>query len=971
MGKAGRPEDSSRLLNISRERVWCGSASATAPHSLCGAQFCPSPPRDKLVVNNLLPFVIAGVTAGSIYGLNATGLVLGYKTTGIFNFAQGAVAALAAFVFFFLHVDHRIPWPIALVISVGVLGPLIGVALELITRQLPHVSPAYQVLATVGFVVLTIAVCVQWYGADGRFYPAYLPTRGTRIGGVFIGFDQMIIISIGLLACAGLFVFLRTTRLGIALRAVVDGPELLALTGTGPTRIRRYAWGTSTTFAALSGVLLAPSLTLDSVGLSFLVVESFGAAAIGYFANLPLAYFGGLVVGVAGAVATKFVVETTWLVGLPASIPFIILFIALLVTPRARLTKQRLIAVTPPAPSWAAPVPARLVSGAAFAVVLLLIPTFAGIHLAAFTDALAYVILFLSLGLLVRTSGQVSLGHLGFAAVGAAASAHLTHDFNVPWLLAVLAAGLIAVPIGAFVAIPAIRLSGVFLALATLGFAVLLQYLMYPTGLMFGITADGLPARRPHWAGLGSDIRYYYVVLGFVVVTVAAMVLIHHTRPGRLLRALADSPLALETHGATVNLTRLMVFCVSAFFAAISGALLVSSYTVATGNYFSSFLALTTFVVLLIAFAGFPWYAFLAAFNFTVVPSYVTFSGITNYLNMVFGAVALLAPLYATRHRGMPLRVRHHVEVFSDRWARGHERRRQIRGLSRRDGSAEALASPAAVPGDVPGLRPRRNGSRTGLEVRGLRVQYGGNVAVDDVSLSAQPGKITGLIGPNGAGKTTLFNACSGFVKPSRGVIHLDGTAITRASPATRGRMGIGRTFQRVELWPSFTVRENVAMACEASLAGGNLTHHLFSRRGDRRRIATATDAAMSEVGITQIADREARHLSLGQRRLTELARCLAGPFDTLLLDEPSSGLDVVNVQMFVEVLMRVAKKRGLAVLLVEHDVPMVMSVCDGIYVMDAGRLIFEGNPSSVAASDRVKVAYVGTTNTNLGLADV
>jgi ABC-type branched-subunit amino acid transport system ATPase component len=250
-------------------------------------------------------------------------------------------------------------------------------------------------------------------------------------------------------------------------------------------------------------------------------------------------------------------------------------------------------------------------------------------------------------------------------------------------------------------------------------------------------------------------------------------------------------------------------------------------------------------------------------------------------------------------------------------------------------------------------------------------VTFGGLVAVDGLALRAPTGRITGLIGPNGAGKTTTFNACCGLVSAATGVVQLDAKEITRLSPAHRARLGIGRTFQQMELFDSLSVMENVAIGSEASMAGTNPLTQVFSKSSDRASIDAAARAAITLCGIAELADATAGSISTGQRRLVELARCLAGPFRILLLDEPSSGLDRHETEHFGRILQRVVAERDVGILLVEHDMSLVMDICQHIYVLDFGVPIFEGTPLEVAASPLVQAAYLGTDEEVLELFEV
>ena len=908
-------------------------------------------------MNALLPFVILGIAAGSVYGLTGTGLVLTYKTSGIFNFAQGAVATTGAYVFYILHDDilHVPAVPTAL-ICVFVVGPVLGLGLETMARRLADASATMKIVATIGLVLVVQGFFSATFGTLARTFPAWLPQHAVEIGGVFVGEDQMIITGIALAATVGLFLFFRRTRLGVAMRGVVDNPELLDLGGTSPAAVRRWAWIIGSSFAVLAGILLAPTLNLDATVLTLLVVQAFGAAAIGRFSSLPLTYVGGLVVGIIASVATKYVVTSTAaLAGLPASIPFIVLFLVLVFTPRSKLAERR-VSRPQPARPYAAPARVQIAGAVVLGAVLLIVPHLVNsAQLPYWSDGMTEVILFLSLGLLVRTSGQVSLCQAAFAAIGATTMGHLTAGFGLPWGVALLLAGLAAVPVGAFIAIPAIRLPGVFLALATFGFGVTMGQMGYPLWIMFGSSSLGQAVNRPSFAQ--GDIAFYYLVLAFAVLVSLMVIWLVRSRLGRLLRGMADSPVALATHGTSVVVTRVLVFCISAFLAAISGALFGGVVHTVTSSDFASFSSLTLLALLVLIPGREPWYAFGAAFALVVVPSWIsTGATVSDWLNVLFGVAAVQVAL-----------------GFTPRNKRLHALLDRIAG--RRPGVAEAAAPAAAAASRVPAAKAAANGGMRrygpqvlgtpdplpGLDLAHVTVRYGGHVALNDVSLSARVGRVTGLIGPNGAGKTTLFNVASGLVRPAGGTLRLHGADLSALDPAGRARHGLGRTFQKMELFDSLTARENVSLGREAGQACRRPWQHVAETRTDSRSRSAAADQAMALAGIADLADRPVAALSTGQRRLVELARCLAGQFDVLLLDEPSSGLDGVETERFGQILTRVVAERGVGVLLVEHDMALVMSICDYVHVLDFGTKIFEGTTADVSSSDEVRAAYLGT----------
>jgi branched-chain amino acid transport system ATP-binding protein len=236
------------------------------------------------------------------------------------------------------------------------------------------------------------------------------------------------------------------------------------------------------------------------------------------------------------------------------------------------------------------------------------------------------------------------------------------------------------------------------------------------------------------------------------------------------------------------------------------------------------------------------------------------------------------------------------------------------------------------------------------LEIEEVSVQFGGLLAVDDASISVPEGCVTGLIGPNGAGKTTLFNVITGLQAPSGGRVMLDGEEVTRRRPYRRARLGIARTFQRLEAFGSLTARENVLVALE-------MRRRWATARYDCGKIA---DELLERVGIAHVADTRVEALPTGSARLVELARALATDPKVLLLDEPSSGLDEQETDA-LGVLLHELTADGLAVLLVEHDMPLVMEACSYISVLDFGRVIAKGMPREIQADPSVQRAYLGT----------
>jgi branched-chain amino acid transport system ATP-binding protein len=259
-------------------------------------------------------------------------------------------------------------------------------------------------------------------------------------------------------------------------------------------------------------------------------------------------------------------------------------------------------------------------------------------------------------------------------------------------------------------------------------------------------------------------------------------------------------------------------------------------------------------------------------------------------------------------------------------------------------------------PSAAPGTRPL-------LECRDVTVRFGGVIALNSVSLSVPPATIVGLVGPNGAGKSTLFSVLSGLHRPNEGMVLFDGADITRTPAARRARLGLARTFQHPEVFAGLTVREHLQLAHRVSTHRSRIWTDLFTGRGFRpadkdetERIGIVLDA----LNLTEIADRPVAGLPLGMTRLVEIARALAGEPKVLLFDEPSSGLDARETDQVMQVLRLAVERRGVSLLLVEHDVAMVLSMCSYVHVLDFGMKIGEGTPDEIRANPVVRSAYLG-----------
>ena len=603
------------------------------------------------MINDWLPFIVIGTVTGSLYGLAGLGLVLTYRTSGVFNLAHGALAAASAYVFYSLHFTMGWAWPLAALVSVGVFGPIAGLIAERLFRSLVATRQATITVSTIGLLLLIQGLLYWRYGPLQLRFPEFLPTKEAfNVSGVSVSWVQLIHVAIGVASFAGLYLFLKATRVGKATTAVVADPALLSLTGMNPVPVRRASWIIGCSFAALTGILIAPTLGADAFLLSALVVQAFGAVAIGRFASLPMTYAGGIIVGILAALAQKQFGATPPWNGLPSVVPFLVLIAVMLATPSSKLPKGAGRFTGAVMRRSTLPLQGRIGLTVVAVGALLMVPKVVGPRLPVYTAALIFSILFLSLSTLTRMSGQISLAHAAFAGVGAATFGHLVGNSGWPWLVGLVAAGLVTGAVGAVLALPAMRLSGIYLALATFGFSLLMDNVLFNTSFLFGaVTGSGVGVRgpKPQFGPISGDSTndFYFVVLAVVAVSCAMLLAMRQAQLGRFFRAMADSPTALTTMGLGINVTRLIAFVVSAFFAGIAGALYIVQIGTATPVSFPATNSLVYLAVLTVAGAmsGYLTSAFVAAGLLVIFPSYVSIS--PDVQSMMFGVVAVVACL--------------------------------------------------------------------------------------------------------------------------------------------------------------------------------------------------------------------------------------------------------------------------------------------------------------------------------------
>lgn len=517
-------------------------------------------------MTTFLAFTTVGLVVGCIYALTATGLVVTYTTSGIFNFAHGAVGMIGAFAYWQLNQGWGWPSPLALVVVLGMLAPLLGAAIErVLVRPLHGASVDLTIVITLGLLLFLIGVAnVAWKPTETRVLPEFFAGHRVAIGSLQVKYSQLLVVVVALSVAVVLRLVFSRTRVGIAMRGVVDDPALLAMAGASPARVQQLSWALGAMLAALAGILLAPQVNLDILTLTLLVINGYAAALIGRLKSLPLTAIGALLLGLAVTYVTGY--GRGWLLQIQSVIPMIMLFGVLVFLKPARLrTSTSAGRATPTVPS------ARSAAGWAavlVAVAAALAPILSPSNLAIGGRTFVLGITLLSLVVLTGYSGQVSLCQLTFVGVGAWAMGTWGGGSPAGVLAAVVASALL----GVAVALPTLRLRGLYLALATFAFATAMDSVFFTQ--RFG-SGGSLQVDRLRLPGLptASDPGFFVLTAAAFAFAAVGVLAVRRGRFGRRLNAMNDSPAACATLGVNLTTTKLVVLAGSAGLAGLSGAL--------------------------------------------------------------------------------------------------------------------------------------------------------------------------------------------------------------------------------------------------------------------------------------------------------------------------------------------------------------------------------------------------------------
>lgn len=929
-------------------------------------------------------FLALGLGAGAVYALLGAGLVLEYRSSGVINFAHGAIATLVAYEYVGLRSSGALVFPVlwiphqvtlvhggmglvpALLICL-VYSVLLGLAVYgVIFRALRNSPVLGKVVASVGLLLALESLVQLQYGTATQSTPPILPNGTVDVLGAHVPEDQLWLAVVAIVVCAALWAVYRYTSFGLVTRAAAENEKGATLLGYSSTRVAAMNWVLATIVAGIAGILIAPIATLSPTDYSLLIVPALAVTLVGRFRSFGLTAAAGLILGMLQSLITKFQADWSWFpkYGIKEGLPFLVILVAMVIAGqslpgRGALTESRSPTVARPSSPF---VPALTLGGVAV-MALLVLPS---VYRNGLIQSMIAAVVCLSLVVLTGYVGQISLAQMTFAGVSGFVLSKLALQVGIAFPWALMLAALCAIPMGLLVGLPALRVRGVQLAVITVAAAVAVSNFLFLNPDFAG-SYGGAKVPSPSLFGLDLNVRsshaadYPRAAFGFLVLVVLvlagiAITNLRRNATGRRMLAVRANERAAAAIGIDVRTTKLLAFALSACVAGLAGGLLAYQQGQISSASYDVLVSVTFIAVAYIGgiarVSGAVVGGLLVATG-GLVPVFLEQTINLGRYEVLLGGVGLIVMAIA-HPDGLATTLQQPADAL----------RRRLGGLwTRRAPSAlvpPGVAAPAvtAAPDQAaPVTMPAATSGTSApvLAVEGLSVSFGGLRAVDDVSLQVARGSIVGLIGPNGAGKSTLVDAVTGYLPEARGVVRFDGDRVEGLAVHRRARRGMARTFQTLELFDDLSVRENVLVASERNRWWTPVADLVRYRAQATHQV----DWALELLGITAAAELYPTQLSQGQRKLVSVARAISARPRLVLLDEPAAGLDNSESAELGDRLRRLTGE-GIDVLLIDHDMSLVLNLCEQIWVLDFGQIIAHGTPAEVRDDDRVIGAYLG-----------
>jgi len=961
-------------------------------------------------VEQFFTFVLSGAVSGAIYSLIASGLVLSYTSTGIFNFSYGAVAYTSAFLYYELHTGLH--WPIvpAAILVVLVFAPLFGLLLNVaVFRPLARATVSGQIMATIGLLV-AIPALTRWITDElVKIFNWVIPTSDTiaqvvdppgigpvprtewhLFGTVPFDSDKLIVLIAAAICAVLLWVLMRLTPLGLQMRAVVDRAPLARTRGVDDAMTSRYAWIIGMVLAALAGVVGQPIIHLIDQGLWLNATFIAAAAAVlGGLRSIPLAFIGGLLLGiltnlVAGYAAPgEFLSFAKDIHGFNASVPTLILLVGLVLLAVSRTRRGGTTADDTPPPDYLAALPLWRRALPWTLLTLFLVGQIfvwaSPFWLGNIAGGLALAIVFMSFVVVTGMGGMVTLAQATFVTMAGLTFGMMLNTYGWAFFPAALVAIAATVVLGVIVALPGLRLGGIPFALATVALALLGDQLLFQIDdLRNGQSGWTITRMKIDWfdsLGLHVDLADNRAFAVFMLLLVfATMFLIANLKRsswGRSIAAVRSSDIAASTSGVSIVRTKLGLFAVSAAIAGVGGVFYAS--------YQQAYTNVTTPTTI-----GLVWLATVVLFGIRR-PAAAALAGVTSLITAQILQFGFTWSWIGLHWKGLgtadfppilfglgAVQLARNPDGFLAVMAE----QRLARKLKREARRAAPVEAPA--PG-VP-LAPAALGSDDGVDavireeeaaiaaeterherellaagvlrssgesvdfagaalaVRGLHAGYGEVEVLHGVDLVVRSGEITALLGANGSGKSTLCSTISGLVAASKGSIELDGRDITSVSAHHRARQGVLVAPESRGIFPGLSVEENLVLRLNPKERSE--VYERFPILGERRKLAAGS-------------------LSGGEQQMLTLGAVLARPPAVLVADEPTLGLAPLVVAELMHVFEEL-RARDVAILLVEEKARDVLEVADRVAFLELGHLVWSG-PRAEIDDERLVATYLGS----------